>query len=88
MSQNLPQICTASAEVYICGILGQIQYRFAVNFGTLNNLLYHTGYKQDTGTPPGTCSTTLDINRIRGHLQAGYTLSVTITMIVAKDFKE
>ena len=30
VSQNLPQICTASAEVQICSILKQMQYRFAV----------------------------------------------------------
>ena len=36
LSQNLPQICTASAKVYVCGILRQMQYRFAVNFGTLS----------------------------------------------------
>ena len=35
VSQNLPQICTASAK-YICGIHKQMQYRFAVNFGTLS----------------------------------------------------
>ena len=35
VSQNLPHICTASAEVKICGILKQMQYRFTVNIGTL-----------------------------------------------------
>ena len=39
ISQNLPQICTASAKVCICGLLKQMQYRFAVNFGTLSNRL-------------------------------------------------
>ena len=36
MSQNLPQICTASAEVYRRPILYQIQYRFVIIFGTLS----------------------------------------------------
>ena len=40
VSQNLPQICTAS--VYICGILKQMQNRFAVNFGTLSTVHYCT----------------------------------------------
>ena len=42
-------ICTAYAEVSICGILTQMQYRFAVNFGKLStcvtsstSLLYST----------------------------------------------
>ena len=42
MSQKLPQICTASAEVYCKFILSQMQYIFAVTFGTLNNKLHLT----------------------------------------------
>ena len=37
MSQNLPQICTASTYVYRKSILKQMYYRFAENFGTLSN---------------------------------------------------
>ena len=36
VSQNLPQICTASAYVYHKSILKQMQYTFTVNFGTLS----------------------------------------------------
>ena len=36
VSQNLPQICTESALVYRKSLLKQMQYRFAVNFGTLS----------------------------------------------------
>ena len=36
VSHNLPQICTAFALVYHKFILKQMQYRFAVNFGTLS----------------------------------------------------
>ena len=36
MSQNLPQICTASALVYHKYIPKQMQYRFAVKYGTLS----------------------------------------------------
>ena len=46
---NLPQICTASAYVYSKSIINQMQYRFALNFGTLcraqcghNGILYGT----------------------------------------------
>ena len=37
VSQNLLQICTASAQVYHKFILKQMQYRFSLNFGTLSN---------------------------------------------------
>ena len=36
VSQKLPQICTASAQVYWKSILKQMQYIFAVTFGTLS----------------------------------------------------
>ena len=36
VSQNLPQICTASAWEYHKFILKQMKYSFAVNFGTLS----------------------------------------------------
>ena len=38
VSQNLWQICTASAKVYRKSIHKHMQYRFAVNFGTLSTL--------------------------------------------------
>ena len=41
VSQNLSQICTASAYVYRKSILQQLQYIFAVNFGTLS--MWHWG---------------------------------------------
>ena len=42
VSQNLPQICTASAYVYHKSILKQKQYRFAVKFWD-TFLLHHFG---------------------------------------------
>ena len=38
VSQHLPQIGTASAEVYRKSILQQMQYRFAVTFGALSRM--------------------------------------------------
>ena len=43
MSQNLPQICTVSAQVYRKSVLKQMQYRFAVTFGTLSIRLPEKG---------------------------------------------
>ena len=37
---SVPQICTASYLSIICGILRQMHYRFAVNFGTLSSFTY------------------------------------------------
>ena len=43
VSQKLPQMCTASAQVYRKSIPKQMQYRFAVNFGTLSTWYFFGG---------------------------------------------
>ena len=51
MSQNVQQICTASV-LYRISILKQMQYRFAVNFGTLSirHGFVYVGYYWDSKT--------------------------------------
>ena len=41
VSQNLLQMCTASAKVCHKSIHTEMQYRFSVNYGTLSNLLHN-----------------------------------------------
>ena len=46
MSQYLPQICTASAEEKICGILKQMQYRICVKFWDTQDNIHHNAKKR------------------------------------------
>ena len=48
MSQRLPQICTASAYVQMCGILKQRPHKFAVHFGSMST---PTSYVELAGMP-------------------------------------
>ena len=51
MSQNLPQICTASVWVNRKSVLKQMQYRFAVHFGDTQYCLEESVMDVDEPNP-------------------------------------